>query len=327
MKFYTNATESGSYILLRGYENGRAFSRKVKYEPTLYVNKKDTAGSKWKSIEGNDLAPIQFDSIKEAKDFIEKYSDVENFRIYGLPRFAYSFLNEEYRGEIQYDQNHIRLANIDIETDSKNGFGTPDTALEEITAITVKKDGKFFVFGCGKFVSPRPDIVYVECRNERQLLESFLDEWSRNGYPDVITGWNIDYYDVPYLVQRITNVLGEKEAKRLSPWGYFSYRKVKIMGRENTSVSLSGISSLDYLELYRKFTYKQQDSYRLDNIASIELGERKLSVSGQVELHKLLSGSDEIRIDEKKSLSEMVEFEKWCLLKHKIEAEIKSRKS
>ncbi|NBR25905.1 MAG: DNA polymerase, partial [Micrococcales bacterium] len=206
MKFYTNATESGSYILLRGYENGRAFSRKVKYEPTLYVNKKDTAGSKWKSIEGNDLAPIQFDSIKEAKDFIEKYSDVENFRIYGLPRFAYSFLNEEYRGEIQYDQNHIRLANIDIETDSKNGFGTPDTALEEITAITVKKDGKFFVFGCGKFVSPRPDIVYVECKNERQLLESFLDEWSRNGYPDVITGWNIDYYDVPYLVQRITNV-------------------------------------------------------------------------------------------------------------------------
>jgi DNA polymerase elongation subunit (family B) len=272
---------------VRGYENGRAFSSRVKnYGPTLFVAKKEQ-NSKWKSVDNQHLSPIQFDTINEARDFIESYKDVENFPIYGFSRFAYSYVNEEYPGEIQYDMNHIRLYNIDIETASKNGFGVPETALEEITAITLKKDGKFFVFGCGKYVSPNPNIVYVKCQDEKQMLLSFIDEWSRNGYPDVITGWNIDYYDIPYLIKRISNVLGESHSHRLSPWGYFTSRKVKIMGRENTSMSLAGISSLDYLELYRKFTYKQQDSYRLDNIAFIELGERKLDYSEFVSLQDL----------------------------------------
>lgn len=285
MKFYTNAIESGDEILLRGYENGRAISRRVKYEPTLFFPGKVT--SQWKTMYGRPLEPMTFESMREAKKFIKNYENVDNFEIFGLPRFVYSFLNEEYPGEVLYDRDLIRVVNIDIEVASKHGFPNVETAQEEITAITLKKNGTFFVFGCGDFTTTRQDIKYVKCRNEKELLIEFLQEWVRGGHPDVVTGWNIAFFDIPYMKQRFINVLGETAANKLSPWKFFHTRTVRILGKENTSISIAGISTLDYLEMYRKFTYTQQESYRLDNIAHVELGERKIDYSEYETLHML----------------------------------------
>ena len=230
---------------------------------------------------------MQFERIREAKDFIEKYSDVSNFDIYGLPRFQYAFLNEEYPGEIQYDRDLIEIANLDIEVGSENGFPTPELAQEPITAITLKRGKKIIAMGCGDYRPSHHAVRYVRCRDERDLLETFLIEWERGYHPEIVTGWNITFFDIPYLVNRISKVLDEKAAKRLSPWGFISQRTTNIMGKTQTAVDIAGVSTLDYLELYKKFTYSQQESYRLDHIAHIELGEKKLDYSEYGSLHRL----------------------------------------
>jgi len=286
MNFYTSAIENRGQILLRGYENGRQFTRKVKYEPTLFVsnNKSD---SPWKSIHGKPLAPMVFPSIYDAKEFSKKYENVTNFEICGLTRFVYAYLNEEYLGEVRYDRELIRVVNIDIEVASNNGFPSVDAATQEITAITLKKNNIFYVFGCGVFNTNRADVKYVRCKNERELLLAFIAEWSRGGYPDAVTGWNIAYFDIPYIINRMKHIFEQSTIEQLSPWKAFSSRVVKINGRENTTISILGVATLDYLEMYRKFTYTQQESYRLDDIAQIELGDQKLDYSEYETLHEL----------------------------------------
>lgn len=287
-KFYTFAFQIGDTIHVRGYENGIRFSDRIKYKPTLFVPAKNgQSRSGWKSVFGQAVEPMEFDRIREAKDFIEKYNDVTNFDIFGLPRFQYAFLNEEYPGEIQYDRDLIEIANLDIEVESDNGFPTPEVAQEPITAITLKRGKKFIVMGCGDYRPSRHDVKYMKCRDERDLLETFLMEWERGSHPEIVTGWNTTFFDIPYLVNRISKVLDEKAAKRLSPWGFISQRTTNIMGKTQTAIDIAGVSSLDYLEMYKKFTYSQQESYRLDHIANVELGEKKLDYSEYGSLHRL----------------------------------------
>lgn len=286
MKFYTNAIENRGQILLRGYENGRQFTRKVKYEPTLFVpGNKST--SVWKSIYGKSLEPVSFTSIYDAKQFVDQYKDVKNFEINGMTRFVYAYLNEEYPAELKYDRDSIRVVNIDIEVASNNGFPAVDQATNEITAITLKKNNIFYVFGCRPFTPHRTDVKYIKCKNERDLLLAFIDEWCRDGYPDIVTGWNVTFFDIPYLINRMSHIFEQSTIDRLSPWKFFTARTVKTMMREQTTIAIAGISTLDYLEMYRKFTYTQQESYRLDNIAYVELGERKLDYSEYETLHEL----------------------------------------
>jgi DNA polymerase elongation subunit (family B) len=129
-------------------------------------------------------------------------------------------------------------------------------------------------------------VHYAKCRDESDLIRRFLDLWTR-WHPDVVTGWNVEQFDIPYLANRITKILGEDEAKKLSPWNRISKRETVMMNRPVQFYDLSGIAILDYIQLYRKFTYSQQESYRLDNIAHVELGEKKLDYSEFETLHQL----------------------------------------
>jgi len=143
-------------------------------------------------------------------------------------------------------------------------------------AITVKnhQNKKIMVFGVGKFETDREDVTYVECESEVHLFKEFLIFWERN-HPDVITGWNSEFFDIPYIANRIIKLFDEAELKRLSPWGSVVEREVYKMGRKHQTFNIQGVAALDYLDLYKKFTYTTQESYRLDHIASVELGERK----------------------------------------------------
>ena len=279
MKFYTNVEQAGNRLLVRGYEGGQAFSYRVSFNPTLYVPTKNY--SEWRTLEGDCVEPIKQGSINDAKEFIKKYRDVEGFEIYGNSRFLYQYIAEEYpEDELKFDSSSIRVFTIDIETAAENGFPDIETADQAILAISIKDSftGRIVVFGARAYDNRDPLVDYMHFKTEKGMLGAFLEYWNEN-FPDVITGWNVQLFDIPYIARRIDRILGERYTKMLSPWKLVSYREIFIKGRKQIAYDLPGISTLDYLELYRKFTYTNQESYRLDHICSVELGEKKLDHS------------------------------------------------
>lgn len=280
MKFYTNFVRTGNYIQVRGYKAGKRFVDKINYNPTLYMPSQNPTD--FRTLDGEYVSPVQQGSMRDASDFIDQYESVDNFKIYGSTNFAYVCINDRYQGKIDYDLSQIRIANIDIEVGSENGFPEPASASEPITAISVKLSGHIYAFGTGEFTHSRNDVSYTKCHDERQLIEKFLDFWKLYD-PDVITGWNVKYFDIPYIYNRISRLFDEHTAKRLSPFGMVE----QIQNIKDLAFTLVGISILDYLDLYKKFTYTQQESYRLDQIAFVELGERKLDYSEFENLHQL----------------------------------------
>jgi DNA polymerase elongation subunit (family B) len=282
-KFYTNVAMSRGNILLRGFEDGKRVSREIPYKPYLFIpTKKET---EYKTLEGKPVGRVDFDSIREARDFLKEYQDVGGMPIYGLEKFIYTYINDEYKrgGDILYDPSLVSVVSIDIEVSISNNKGFPDiqVASNEVTLITMSRNGKKVCFGCGDFDNPFDDVEYYKCADEAALLRSFVDMWNSPRFsPDVVTGWNVDFFDIPYLVNRITRVLGDSWAKKLSPWGFLQEKKIEIMGKENQIYVPVGITILDYLQLYRKFAYTQQESYKLDHVAHEELGEKKLEFEG-----------------------------------------------
>jgi DNA polymerase elongation subunit (family B) len=277
MNFYTHAYQRGNVIYLRGIENGKRFKTKVEYAPYLFVNSKNKT-SEFKTLTGKPVDKIDFGSIYEAKDFLKQYNDISGMDIYGFDRFVYCFLNDEYPGEIVYDKDLINIVNIDIEVESDSGFPDVRQADKRITAITMKMREKIMVFGCGEFTTDNEHVHYFKAKNEAQLLLDFINVWRKLDI-DIVTGWNAEFFDIPYIVNRITKVHGGEFAKKLSPWGMLLEQDVEVNNRKQQSYTLVGISNLDYLELYRKYTYAQQESYRLDYICSIEIDERKVDYS------------------------------------------------
>jgi len=286
MKYYTNVAVQGNNILFRGVNNGRRTKHKVQYSPTLFLPTQKA--SAWKTLFGENLEPIKFSDIRDARDFIRKYEGVENFKIYGNDRFEYAFIADEFVGQIDWDMQHINVAVIDIEVGSENGFPDPYKTTEPIIAIAWKTlNGGMVVYGCGDY-EIKGEETYIKCDNEHNLCKKFIDDW-HNNCPDVVTGWNIDFFDIPYLVNRIRTILGGDEAKKLSPWNYLWERKIVINGREMILYNIGGISALDYIELYKWYAPggKSQESYKLNSVANIELGESKLSYDEYDSLHQL----------------------------------------
>ena len=279
MKFYTNVQMIGDQFLVRGYENGEYIQFREKYQPTLFVpSKKETF---YKTLDGDYVEPIKPGTVSDCREFFKKYSQVENFKIYGNERFIYQYISDKYpQDQIDFDISKIRLVTVDIETRSENGFPDVASADQEILLITIQdyNTKEITTWGQGPFKIKQDNVRYIQFNNERDLLNDFINWWMANT-PDVVTGWNIQLFDIPFIAKRIDRVLGEKLAKRLSPWGLVSQKEVFIKGRQQIYYDIGGITQLDYLDLYKKFTYTNQESYRLDHIANVELGQKKLDHS------------------------------------------------
>ena len=276
MKFYTNIQLIGNQFLIRGYENGKHITHREEWKPTLFVPSKRK--TKYKTLEGESVEPIQPGFVRDCREFYKKYDEVENFKIYGNDRYVYQYISEKYpEDHIQFDIKKIRLVTIDIEVAAESGFPDVENVAEELLLISLQDYAtkKVTTFGSRPFVNKDPNVTYILCDDEVHLLRSFLAHWRKN-LPEVITGWNSQMYDIPYLAGRINRVLGEKSMKDLSPWGLVSQDEVYISGRKNITYDIGGVTQLDYLDLYKRFTYTNQESYRLDYIANYELGEKKL---------------------------------------------------
>ena len=281
MRFYTNVQMVGDNFLVRGYENGKHFAIREKFYPTLFVpSKKKT---KYKTLDGEHVESVEPGTVRDCREFIKKYDGVENFKIYGNDRYIYQYISEKYpEKEIKFDISKIKLFSLDIEVKSENGFPDVESAAEEILLITIQDytTKKIITWGQGPFNNTQENVTYKQFSSEYELLNAFINWWMvEDNTPEVVTGWNIQLYDIPYICRRLDRVLGEKLMKRFSPWGLVTEDEVYIQGRRNISYDVGGITQLDYLDLYKKFTYTNQESYRLDHIASVELGQKKLDHS------------------------------------------------
>lgn len=278
--FYTDVSTKGSRILHRGYDkHGKRVHESVNFRPTLFVPTKKPTAESWSTIEGIKVEPVDFENSYEAHLFSEKYSGVSGFSIYGQIDPQYQFIAQTYgsEGELEYDPSLIRIAYIDIECESEDGFPSMEDPEERINAITIHMKGKTYVFALGVFQSDEADFVHTT-DDEANLLNAFLDKWEELD-PDILTGWNVVFFDVPYLYRRMERVLGRKVAQRMSPWQDVRERKnaVNSLGQASIAYYIAGIAILDYIDLYKKFTFTPQETYKLEFIASQELGEGKLS--------------------------------------------------
>ena len=278
--FYTNVQLVGNNILVRGVENGERIEKREEFYPTLFV--KSEKRTKYKTLDGNYVESIKPGTVRDCREFYKKYEGVENFKVYGNERYIYQYISDKYPGDIKFDTSKIKITTLDIEVASENGFPDVESAAEEVLLITIQdyETKQIRTWGRGPFDNKQKNVIYKGFRTEHELLSSFINWWMiESNTPDVVTGWNSELYDIPYLVRRIDRILGEKLMKRMSPWGLVTEKETFVQGRKHISYDVGGITQLDYLNLYKKFTYKAQESYRLDYIASVELGQKKLDHS------------------------------------------------
>ena len=272
MDFYTNVIQWGNQLLVRGVENGQRVNKKVRYSPTLFDLVSQPTG--YKTLDGKHVKPNQFASISEAKDWYNLHK--KQGLVFGNTQYNYCWIGDNFRDDVTWDKDQICIVTIDIEVECENGFPNPKDAAEPMLSITMKnhQNKKIIVWGLHEFQNHRDDVDYRMCKDEADLLFKFLDTWSMI-QPDVITGWNTEFFDIPYLCNRITKILGSDMVNKLSPWGKVHEREVYQMGRKHQVYNIYGVAALDFFDLYRKFTYTNQERYTLDHIAFVELGERK----------------------------------------------------
>lgn len=292
--FYLNVKQWGNDILYRGYRNGKKIQHRVPYKPSLYVPTNEE--SRYKTLYGENLKKMPMDSIKKSKEFIENYKDVGNFNIYGNTRYEYCLISDLFENEVQWDFNKIKIAIFDIEVNSdpdQGGFADAQNPFQPIISIALKFVGeeKFYLFGYDDFDAPE-NVYYIKCKDEWTLLKKFVEIFSLNN-PDIVSGWNSNGFDIPYLINRSQKILGEPETKKLSPWNIIKERKTRKFNpkfnqyEEDITYDIVGVASLDYMDLFKKFQPggNSQESYKLDSIAETFVGEKKVEYDGS--LHKL----------------------------------------
>jgi len=273
--FYTNVVEHKGKLLIRGVNNGQSYLSRINYSPNLYLPTNEE--SKYKTLDGINLKSKRFDSIVKAKNFYNEYNGIPEYKIYGMNRYNYQYIADEYKGEMRWNKNYIKIFTLDIETECENGFPDPDTAKETIICITVKNHSnkQILTWGTGDFISKKANVTYVKCQNEKHLLLEFLKFWCKN-HPDIVTGWNVKFFDIPYLMNRMRFIFDNDTINKFSPWNYVNADRVQMGNKNSQFWNILGVSVLDYFDLYKKFTYVRQESYKLNYIAKVELGEQKL---------------------------------------------------
>ena len=312
MNFYTNIARHKNYIYYRGVSNGKKYTTKEYYKPTLFVA--TNKASKWQSLDGIPVAPVKFESMSDCTAWVKENSAVAGRKIFGNTRHTAAFALEKWPGEIKFDRSKINVTTLDIEVESDGGFPEPRDALRIVTAICLKNniDNTYYVWGLGdydveKSLMKTNRVVYKKCADEKELLVDFINHWATpSKTPDIITGWNSKFFDIPYLVNRIKRVfgpdLGQKYIQKLSPYGEYEEREVRIgykSQNRNQTYDFLGISQMDYMEVFKKFgyAYGQQESYSLNNIAHVVLGEEKLSYEEHGSLFDLYKADHQKFID------------------------------
>ena len=305
--FYTSVERLANNLLYRGYDdNGKKIAHRIKYKPTLYLKSKKP-NPPWKSLDGVPVEPLQFSSMSELRDFEKTYRGVPEFKLYGNARHIPAFIQGQFPNEVPYDRRLIDIASLDIETSFGDGFPEIDNPINEILTIAYKssKDDTYRVWGIKPYDEATTQlkhlkIEYRQFTDEKSMLEAFIEYWaSPENTPDVITGWNTRFFDIPYMISRMAFLLGEDVVRNFSPWRKIERRDIRVQGTVRTTFDIVGIQHLDYMELFKKFayTYGNQESYSLNHISSVVLGEKKLDYSEIGSLRDLYDADFQMFVD------------------------------
>lgn len=283
--YYKNRTNE---IIHKGWDkDGKRIENRSKFKPFLMLET-DDASSRYASIFGTRLKTLQFDSTKKRRDFVDSYNDRIFFNL--SPEQQYALLNIKNDSLEEMNQHPLKIYYLDIEVHSPDEFPEADSANHPINIISIYNslDGKIYSWGTKEIddlssLQKKFNNDYVEdidensfqynyCETEVDLLESFLNFW-KNDYPDIVTGWNSSFFDIPYVYNRIVKILSEPHARRLSPYG--DCRLITTTDKYQNlrqKYSIKGLDCIDYLNLYDVFTFfAGKESYKLDFIANLEL--------------------------------------------------------
>lgn len=276
--FYTAVSKRGDNIRIRGYntDSGQRFSETIKYSPTWYL-RKSTTKTPFKDIYGNALVPRSFETMSEAHDFKKRYEGVEGHTIYGDMSYTHAAISDIWKsGIVPWDYDRLRIFMLDIENIIGGKPIDPLKAATPITVITVHDSltKKYNVFAYKEDLDGLPDnVVYQKFPDEKTMLVAFMTWWTLN-YPDMFSGWNVSY-DSTYIVSRINRLFGPEKAKCLSPWGSVREKTRSFMGKEKTEYEIQGIAQMDIMDLMQKYGGSNQESWKLDYIARVVLGEKE----------------------------------------------------
>ena len=327
-EFYTSVNRHRNLIRYRGYTGeGKRIQSYHDFKPTFFLPVKELTAIK--TLKGENLKKYNPGTMRECDQFVRKYKDFSNAMIYGNERYENQFISDYFPNANQvWQRDLINVTTIDIEVQSDHGFPDPKFASYPITAITIKsnKDEAYYVWALGPWddyksevkMGPNEHVHYVRCFSEKDLLDKFIDHWQVN-YPDVVTGWNSTLFDWNYLINRFINVFNDgipkkfwngkkrqyedyqisKRALKLSPWKEISKAVKDFGGETHPWYDTQGIELIDYLPVFKKYayTYGTQESYKLDNIANVVLGERKLDYSEYGSLNVLYKENHQKFVD------------------------------
>jgi len=310
---YTSVVSKGRYIYYKGYSlSGKQEIHKFKNVPEslfFYIEDKDKIENIVKFFNIDHHEKIIFNPSPSQKDIYAKplieikiHSGIKweimkvlrqhNIKVLDDIGSDYKFIANKFKNDINFDFKNIKIAYIDIETESENGFPVPSIAREKINVITiVTNTKKIFTFALHN-ISPLDDKdvnLYCYDSNEESMLLGFIN-FMKAYNPDIISGWNSEFFDIPYIVNRVKNILGEEYLKELSPFNLKLRTKLvknSFGSREDETYQIYGLQHLDYMQIYKKHIYKPRENYKLDTIAEIELGEKKLDISEYDNLYQL----------------------------------------
>ena len=273
MNFYKNVIEHRGKLLVRGIKNGKDYKQRMDFMPTHYSLTAEQ--SPYKNLQGQNLKPFTLDNIFDARRFRKEMTEMRS-PVYGLERYHYQYIGQEYPKDIEWSKDLIKIFTVDIETTCEAGFPDVENPQETIICLTVKNQSnkQIITWGIGEYKNDRPDVTYVYCKHEKELIFQFMKFWIKN-YPDVVTGWNCKFFDMPYLMNRIKAIAGSEVANKMSPWNIAEAKEVRTQGRVQTVYDIKGVAVLDYLDLYKWFIPTRQESYKLDFIGELELKQPK----------------------------------------------------
>ena len=274
MKSYINVYPISRDKLVHSYiEDGVRKQDTEEFKPICgYIAPLD---SQWSDIYGNALTTIRFPSMSACSDWKSEKENV--FDVYGDIQYPLAFITENYTGEITTQKEQMNIYALDIECYSESGkFCKAENDGDYINAITFYNmvTDKYYVMGLKDYTPTRKNVKYWKYDNEAGLLKAIIGFFNTQQI-DIISGWYLPF-DIPYIIDRIEKILGKNKSHALSPCGKI-YKGNKTVNKRQVDVyDIIGITNLDYLDLYQKFTYDNKDSYTLDNIVKHELGESKL---------------------------------------------------
>ena len=307
--FYVTVTNIGNNTLWTGYENGEKFYRKESFSPTLFVREtRQNIPPLWKSLHGEPLKPIRFDTIREARDYVRQYDSVGNVAIHGNTNYVAQFIADRFPDGLADEKittDDLNICFFDgemIDENGSKGFPSPVDAPVPVVSLALffTRSKRKIILGLKSSTKHREGVEFIRCETEFELLSKFC-QLLEVEQTDMITGWNIRTFDVPYIIKRLERYMGSDGPKKLSPFSFIKEKSIVVKGKENPVYDIIGIAQVDYLDIFKKFssnTFGTMENYRLDTIAKVVLGEGKLDYSDEyTNLTDLYNGDYETFID------------------------------